>query len=75
MIEDARAKLDAGNEAPRAHRFDIIPIPEPLRDNLAAGENAELYIMAGVDHFMFGENDPRVINLVKDWVANYFPST
>jgi hypothetical protein len=30
--------------------------------------------MAGVDHFMFGENDPRVINLVKDWIDKYFPA-
>lgn len=128
MIEDGRAKLAAGEPAPRAHRFDIVPIPEHLRTNFDdisvmdfsvktpietldfcpqdyvakvaprplmivhaaadivvrpsgsmdlfahAGENAELYIMAGVDHFMFGENDPRVINLVKDWVGKYFPA-
>ena len=128
MIADGRAKLAAGEEAPRAHRFDIVPIPEPLRANIDerstfdfsvktaietldfcpqdhvakvaprplmiihaasdivvrpsgsmdlfahAGENAELYIMADVDHFMFGENDPRVINLVKDWIDKYFPA-
>ncbi len=128
MIADGRAKLAAGEEAPRAHRFDIVPIPEPLRANIDqrsifdfsvktaietldfcpqdhvakvaprplmiihaasdivvrptgsmdlfahAGENAELYIMAGVDHFMFGENDLRVISLVKDWVDKYFPA-
>lgn len=128
MLADGRAKLAAGEEAPRAHRFDIVPIPEPLRPNIDdrsifnfsvktaietydfcplehvakvaprplmivhaaadvvvrpsgsmdlfahAGENAELYIMSGVDHFMFGENDPRVANLVKDWVDKYFPA-
>jgi len=128
MIEDGRAKLAAGEEMPRAHRFDIVPIPEPLRANFDAisifdfsvrtaietldfcpqdhvakvaprplmivhaaadmvvrpsgsmdlfghaGENAELYILSGVDHFMFAENDPRVISLVKDWLDKYFPS-
>lgn len=128
MVEDGRAKLAAGEEAPRAHRFDIVPIPEPLRANFDdisimdfsvktpietldfcpedyvakvaprplmivhaaadivvrpsgsmdlfahAGENAELYILSGVDHFMFAENDPRVINLLKDWVGKYFPA-
>jgi dipeptidyl aminopeptidase/acylaminoacyl peptidase len=128
MIADGRAKLAAGEDAPRAHRFDIVPIPEHLRANIDersnfdfsvktaietldfcpqdyvakvaprplmiihaasdivvrpsgsmdlfahAGENAELYIMADVNHFMFGENDPRVINVVKDWVDKYFPS-
>jgi hypothetical protein len=129
MIEDGRAKLAAGDEAPRAHRFDIVPIPEALRANFDdisimefsvetaietldfcpqdyvaklaprplmiihaaadivvrpsgsmdlfahAGENAELYILSGVDHFMFAENDPRVINILKDWMDKYFPST
>ncbi|MAF50373.1 MAG: alpha/beta hydrolase [Rhodospirillaceae bacterium] len=128
MLEEGRAKLAAGEAAARAHRFDIVPIPEPVRANIDersifdfsvqtaiatydfspqdhvarvaprpllivhaaadvvvrpsgsidlfthAGENAELYIMSGVDHFMFGENDPRVINLVKDWLDKYFPA-
>ncbi|NQV57412.1 MAG: alpha/beta hydrolase [Rhodospirillales bacterium] len=129
MVEDGRAKIAAGEDAPRAHRFDIVPIPEPLRANIDArsnfdfsvktaietydfcpqdhvgkvaprplmivhaasdvvvrpsgsidlfnhaGENSELYIMSGVDHFMFGENDPRVINLVKDWLGRFFPAS
>ena len=31
------------------------------------------YLIAGVDHFMFGENEHRVIHLVQDWLGRYFP--
>lgn len=39
-----------------------------------AKEPADLYVVSGVDHFMFGESDPRVNNLVRDWLARYLPS-
>ena len=29
--------------------------------------------MSDVDHFMFGEDNPRVVRFVQDWLARYFP--
>lgn len=109
------------------HRYDIIPVPEHLRENIdrrsifefpvdtalatlefnaeemvgriaprpllllhsardmviaasnsielfaRADQPADLYVMSGVDHFMFGESDPRVNDLVRDWLARYLP--
>jgi alpha/beta superfamily hydrolase len=34
----------------------------------------ELHLMTDVDHFMFGEDDPRVDNLVHNWLKKYFPA-
>ena len=128
MIADGRKQKDAGREWPRAHRYDIVPVPEKLRANIdgpstfdfsvetaeaflsfnpeadvarvaprplmlihaaedlvvpaegsielfrKAGKHAELYLIAGVDHFMFGEDEPRVVHLVQDWLGRYFPA-
>jgi hypothetical protein len=30
--------------------------------------------MGGVDHFMFGEGDNRVAEIVRNWLARYFPA-
>ena len=35
----------------------------------------ELHLLTGVDHFMFGEADRRVVDLVKGWLDRYFPAT
>jgi len=40
----------------------------------AAGQPTELHLISGVDHFMFGEDDRRVANLIRDWLARYMPS-
>lgn len=127
MIEDGkRAFADTGTW-PRAHRYDIVPIPDHLRANIDgpsafdfsvetaaefrvynphddvakvsprplmlihaaedlvvpaegsaelfrnAGKNAELFLLAGVDHFMFGEGETRVHHIVQDWLERYFP--
>ena len=29
--------------------------------------------MADVDHFMFTEDDPRVVAVLREWLARYFP--
>jgi uncharacterized protein len=33
----------------------------------------ELHLMTDVDHFMFGQENPRVIRLIKDWLDRYLP--
>jgi hypothetical protein len=30
--------------------------------------------MGGVDHFMFGEDDKRVEEIVRTWLNRYFPA-
>ena len=108
-------------------RYDIVPIPEHLRTNLApgsvmmfpadtaismyefiaddvvgnispcpllllhssedsvtpteqsvelfkrAGNPTDLHLMADVDHFMFTEDDPRVVAVLREWLARYLP--
>ena len=34
----------------------------------------ELHLLTDVDHFMYGEDDSRVDNLVHDWLKKYFPA-
>lgn len=38
-----------------------------------AGSAVELHLIDGADHFMFAEENKRVVNLVHDWVERYFP--
>jgi pimeloyl-ACP methyl ester carboxylesterase len=40
----------------------------------AAGYHGDLHIMGGVDHFMFGEDDKRVEEIVRTWLKRYFPT-
>jgi hypothetical protein len=39
-----------------------------------AGRPTDLYLLDDVDHFTFGEQNPRVRTIVGDWLANYFPA-
>ncbi len=110
-----------------AHRWDIIPVPERLRQNIdarsimtfplatavetlsfnpgdlaariaprpllllhsakdevisadgsielfrAANYHGDLHVISGVDHFMFGEGDTRVADIMRNWLARFFP--
>ena len=37
-----------------------------------AGQPADLHLVAGVDHFVFSEGNPLVVNLLRNWLAKYF---
>ena len=39
-----------------------------------AGYHGDLHIIGGVDHFMFGEDDSRVEEIVRNWLKRYFPA-
>ncbi len=39
-----------------------------------AGYHGDLHIIGGVDHFMFGEDDRRVEEIVRTWLKRYFPA-
>ena len=38
-----------------------------------AGKPTDLHLIADVDHFMFAEGNTLVVNLVRNWLAKYFP--
>jgi fermentation-respiration switch protein FrsA (DUF1100 family) len=38
----------------------------------SAGYHGDLHIMGGVDHFMFGEDDNRVAEIMTNWLGKYF---
>ncbi|MEX2453123.1 MAG: alpha/beta fold hydrolase [Rhodospirillaceae bacterium] len=127
MLERGRRHKAETGEPLMVPRYDIVPIPEHLRNNLAkgsvmmfpadtaqsmydfraddvvgdiaprpllllhssedsvtpteqsielfrrAGQPADLHLLADVDHFMFGEENPRVVTVLRDWLDRYFP--
>ena len=128
LLADGREhKLRTGKSL-MASRFDIVPIPEHLRQGLSAGGHMEfpvetaqsmydfraidvvaniaprpllllhsandsvtptvqsidlfqragqptdLILLSDVDHFTFGENNPRVDAIVGGWLNRYFPA-
>ncbi|HUB98059.1 MAG TPA: alpha/beta hydrolase [Stellaceae bacterium] len=126
MEEGKRAKAEG--RTLMVPRYDIVPIPEHLRGNLAHGsimefpfdtvesmyefranevvgkigprpllllhsandsvtpteqsvrlfeharQPADLHLFAETDHFMFGEDNPRVVSVIRAWLDKYFPS-
>tara|TARA_R110002126_G_scaffold10533_6_gene48441 strand:- start:2960 stop:3838 length:879 start_codon:yes stop_codon:yes gene_type:complete len=127
MMEKGRKHRAETGEPLMVPRYDIVPIPDHLRRNLApgsvmmfpadtaismyefvadevvgnisprpllllhssedsvtpteqsvemfkrAGHPTDLHLMADVDHFMFTEDDPRVVAVLREWLARYFP--
>ena len=53
----------------------VTPVNGAMELFQAARQPCELFLMSDVDHFMFGEDNPRVIRFVQDWLARYFPAT
>jgi len=51
----------------------VTPTEESIELFRRAKQPAELHLVSEVDHFMFGEENPRVTRLVSDWLARYFP--
>jgi len=38
-----------------------------------AGQPCDLHLFAETDHFMFAEDNIRVIEIVKSWLGRFFP--
>jgi fermentation-respiration switch protein FrsA (DUF1100 family) len=84
-VETAQATLDYNPEdvvakvAPRpllliTSALDrVVPPSGSVELFQRAGQPTDLYLVSGVDHFMFDDDDPRVDNLVGDWLRKYFP--
>jgi pimeloyl-ACP methyl ester carboxylesterase len=51
----------------------VTPTHESIELFKRAKQPAELYLLSDVDHFMFNQENPRVIRLVSDWLARFFP--
>ena len=51
----------------------VTPANESMELFKRAGSAVELHLIDGADHFMFAEENKRVVNLVHDWVERYFP--
>ena len=51
----------------------VTPANESVELFKRAKSPVELHLIDGADHFMFAEDNQRVVNLVRDWVARFFP--
>jgi uncharacterized protein len=128
MLEEGRAHRARTGKSLMVPRYDIVPIPPHLRNNLAAnsihsfpaetaqsmfdfradevvgkiaprpllllhaasdsvtpteqsiemfkraGQPSELHLISDVDHFVLGEGNIRVWDLLRGWLGDYFPA-
>ncbi len=76
---DFRADDVVGNIAPRpllllhSSEDSVTPTEQSIEMFKRARQPADLHLLADVDHFMFGEQNPRVISILRDWMEKYFP--
>jgi len=76
---DFRADERVGKISPRpllllhSANDSVTPTEESIELFRRARQPAELHLLSEVDHFMFGEENPRVTRIVSDWLARYFP--
>jgi pimeloyl-ACP methyl ester carboxylesterase len=76
---DFRADDVVGKIAPRplmllhAANDSVTPTEQSVELFKRAGQPTELHLISDADHFMFGEGNTRVWDLVRAWLAAYFP--
>ncbi len=51
----------------------VTPASESVELFKRAKSPVELHLIDGADHFMFAEDNQRVVNLLSDWVGRFFP--
>ena len=77
---DFRADDVVGRIAPRpllllhAANDSVTPTEQSIELFKRAGQPTELHLISDADHFMFGEGNTRVWDLLRGWLANYFPA-
>ena len=77
---DFRADEVVGRIAPRpllllhAANGSVTPTEQSIELFKRAGQPAELHLISDADHFMFGEGNSRVWDLLRGWLAEYFPA-
>src|SRR5512145_404096 len=78
---DFRADDQVGNIAPRplllvhSANDSVTPTRESIEMFQRAKQPADLHLLSDVDHFSFNEENPRLMRIVSDWLARYFPAT
>src|SRR5581483_7007446 len=76
---DFKADDVVGNISPRpllllhSANDSVTPTEQSIELFKHAKQPTELHLLTGVDHFMFNQEEPRVIQLVQGWLAMYFP--
>jgi dipeptidyl aminopeptidase/acylaminoacyl peptidase len=76
---DFRADDVVGKIAPRplmllhSANDSVTPTEQSIEMFKRSKPPTELHLLTDVDHFMFGEENPRVIHLIKDWLDRYLP--
>jgi uncharacterized protein len=50
----------------------VTPTEQSVDLFLHAGQPTDLHLFADVDHFLFGDGNPMVQNVLRDWLARYF---
>jgi pimeloyl-ACP methyl ester carboxylesterase len=76
---DFKADDVVGNIAPRpllllhSANDSVTPTEQSIEMFKRAKQPAELHLLSDIDHFMFGENSPRVNGLMRNWLDKYFP--
>jgi pimeloyl-ACP methyl ester carboxylesterase len=77
---DFRADEVVGRIAPRpllllhAAEDSVTPTEQSIELFKRAGQPTELHLISGADHFMFGEGNTRVWELLRGWLDRYFPA-
>lgn len=77
---DFRADDVVGNISPRpllllhSANDSVTPTEQSIELFKRAGQPTDLILLSDVDHFTFGENNPRVKVIVGDWLNKYFPA-
>ena len=78
-MNDFRADDQIGNISPRpllllhSANDSVTPTYESIEMFRKAKQPAELHLLADVDHFTFNEENPRLANIVHEWLQRYFP--
>jgi pimeloyl-ACP methyl ester carboxylesterase len=52
----------------------VTPTEQSIDLFMHARMPADLHLIAGVDHFLFGENNPLVMDVLRDWLKLRFPA-
>src|SRR4030095_2504352 len=77
---DFRADDVVGRIAPRPLRLlhaandSVTPTEQSIELFKRAGQPTELHLISDADHFMFAENNSRILGVVRDWLRDYFPA-
>jgi pimeloyl-ACP methyl ester carboxylesterase len=78
---DFRADDQVGKIAPRpllllhSASDSVTPTRESIEMFQRAKHPADLHLLSDIDHFSFSEDNPRLLRIVSDWLARYFPAT